>query len=59
MMHIWPENEKDLHEESTTCNCNPTVFTEDKIIVVHNRILKFKSSESIISEDENLMVEKE
>lgn len=58
MIHVLPNNEKYLHEESTTCQCSPTVNTEDEIIVVHNRLIKFRSSESIINEDENNLTPK-
>lgn len=29
MTHIFPDNEKYLHEESTTCRCNPVVDFDD------------------------------
>lgn len=58
MIHILPNNEKHLHEESTTCKCNPTVNMEDEIIVIHNRIDVYRSSDAITDEDENLLTHK-
>lgn len=29
MTHIFPDNEKHLHEESTTCVCSPVVDYDD------------------------------
>lgn len=29
MTHIYPDNEKHLHEESTTCICNPVIDFDD------------------------------
>lgn len=50
MIHILPESERHLHEESTTCQCEPAVRTDDEIIVIHNRINIYQSSEGIIDE---------
>ena len=29
MTHIYPDNEKHLHEQSNTCRCNPVVDFDD------------------------------
>lgn len=60
MIHVLPNYEKHLHEESTTCICNPLVnMEEDEIIVVHNELTREeRESDSIIDEDENLLAEK-
>lgn len=29
MTHIFPDNERHLHEQATTCSCNPVVDYDD------------------------------
>jgi len=44
MIHILPINDSDLHEQTTTCKCNPKVEWEDpatgevyrQALVIHN-----------------------
>lgn len=52
MIHIIPNREKKLHEESTTCKCEPSVETEDEIIVIHNELNRFRESDYMVDESE-------
>lgn len=37
MWHLLPHNDIKPHEETTTCECLPTIeFIEDEIVVIHN-----------------------
>jgi hypothetical protein len=37
MIHILPNNDLKPHEESTTCECEPRIITDQpELIVVHN-----------------------
>lgn len=59
MIHVIPNREINLHEESTTCKCLPSVQMEDEIIVVHNELTREeRESDYITDEDENLLTDK-
>ncbi len=58
MIHVILNREIHLHEESTTCKCNPSVRMEDEIIVVHNELKRFRESDYITDEDEGLLTPK-
>lgn len=45
MIHVIPNREIDLHEESTTCICCPSVITDEaEIVVIHNELTKIENA---------------
>lgn len=45
MIHVIPNRELDLHEESTTCICCPSVITDEaEIVVIHNELTEIDNA---------------